>query len=202
MRMPRKSRVIQSDVVYHVFNRRTDRQRLFPSSDAFEEFIRLMKEGHRRYRVRHCAFCLMDTHWHMALWPKDSTSMGEYLRWLCTTHAVRFRRQTGTRGNGHVYQDRYKSLPVRNFLYYATLIRYIEANPLNARLVRRAEDWRWSSLSERISDGPRLIESGPWDLPSDWLTIVNAQFKLIRLLPMSAPSLLPSTDLAEGRRCP
>jgi hypothetical protein len=58
-------------------------------------------------------------------------------------------------------------------LQYFTLIRYIEANPLGPGLVKRAEHWRWSSLSERVSGRTRIIEDGPWELPHDWATIVN-----------------------------
>lgn len=170
--MPSKPRAIEPNVVYHVFNRRTDRQCLFPSPSAFDDFLLLVEEGRQRYEVRHCSYCLMDTHWHFALWPRDATSVGRYLRWLATTHAVRFRRGSGTRGQGHVYQDRFKSVAVRNCFQYFTLLRYIEANPIAAGLVTRAEQWRWSSLSERI-EGQRIIEDGPWALPPDWSSIVN-----------------------------
>lgn len=172
--MPSKARSIEENIVYHVYNRRTDRQCLFPSPGAFDAFVLLIEEGRRRYAVRHCAYCLMDTHWHLALWSHDACSIGRYLRWLATIHAIRFRISGGTRGQGHVYQDRFKSRPVRNWLHYLTLIRYIEANPLTGNLVEQAEHWRWSSLSERLSGRRRIIEDGPWPLPTDWVRVVNA----------------------------
>ncbi len=172
--MPSKPRSIEANVVYHVFNRRTDRQCLFSDPRAFDKFILLMEEGRRRYNVRHCAYCLMDTHWHFALWPEDTISMGRYLRWLATIHAIRFRIASSTRGHGHVYQDRYKSLPVTDLVHYFTLVSYIEGNALQAGLVRRAEHWRWSSLNERLSGRQRIVDEGPWKLPSDWSGIVNA----------------------------
>jgi putative transposase len=181
--MARQKRVVQSNVVYHVFNRRTDRQCLFPSPRSFDDFLAIMEEGRARYAVRHHAYCLMDSHWHIALSSEVSDAPGRYLRWLSTKHAVRFRFRSGTRGNGHVYQDRFKSLPVEGLLYYVTLIRYIEANPLGSNLVRRAEHWRWSSLSERLSGRLRLVEPGPWALPSEWVDIVNSPDIATTLLP-------------------
>lgn len=189
--MPSKPRTIEANVVYHIFNRRTDRQCLFPSAGDFDKFLLLMEEGRRRYEVRHCGYCLMDTHYHLALWAHDSTSLGRYLRWLGTTHAIRFRIASGTRGQGHVYQDRYKSRPVRNVLQYFTLIRYIEANPLGPGLVKRAEHWRWSSLSERVSGRTRIIEDGPWELPHDWATIVNNAGPVLWYPLQPMPSSLP-----------
>ena len=41
-------------------------------------------------------------------------------------------------------------------------------------MVRRAEDWNWSSLRERLSEQPsELIHAGPVTLPRNWLTLVN-----------------------------
>jgi putative transposase len=171
--MSRRPRIIEPGVVYHVFNRRTDRQCLFGSPRDFDNFFLLMEEGRERYKVRLCASCLMETHWHLALWAHDELSIGRYVRWLATTHAVRFRVASGTRGDGHVYGDRYKSVPVHGPMHYLALLRYIEANPMVAGLVSRAEDWRWSSLHERTGRSPRIIDDGPWPLPIEWQSIVN-----------------------------
>ena len=172
----RARRHIQSNVVYHIFNRRTDKQCLFANLVAYDRFLDIVAKGRKKYPVRHHAFCLMKTHWHLAISSELPGAIPLYLRWLATTHAVGFRWQTNTRGNGHVYQDRYKAVPVDGLLHYSTLVRYIEANALNAGLVSRAEDWPWSSLKERLSGRNRLIEPGPWALPEPktWTGIVNA----------------------------
>lgn len=174
--MPRKPRVLEPNVVYHVFNRRNDRQLLFPTPRSRDAFVDLLEEGRNGYRVAICMYCVMETHWHQGLWVRDArevTAVAGYIRWLSSRHAIRFRVGTGTRGNGHVYQDRYKSKPVGTAEHYITLNRYIEANPLEAGLVDRAEDWRWCSLAERVSGRRRIITDGPVPLPSNWLEIVN-----------------------------
>ena len=175
--MPRKRRVLEPNRVYHVFNRRTDRQRLFPSRRAYRDFLELLEEGRRRYDVRICSYCLMETHWHQSIWVRErdgATNVSKYLRWLECTHAVRFRCVSGTRGHGHVYQDRYQAVPVCTDWHYLILVRYIEANPLVAGLVRRAEDWPWSSLSERLKGNRSILDPGPVVLPDDWPELVNA----------------------------
>jgi putative transposase len=176
--MPRKKRVLEANRVYHVYNRRTDRQLLFPSASAYDEFLDLLEDGRRRYCIRICAYCPLATHWHQAIWVRDgggACDVSNYLRRLSSSHAIRFRLASGTRGNGHVYQDRFKSPVVESERHYLTLVRYIEANPLEAGLVRRAEEWRWSSLAERLIGGRRILEDGPVLLPSDWVEIVNAR---------------------------
>jgi REP-associated tyrosine transposase len=176
--MPRKPRLFEPNVAYHVFNRRTDGQVLFPTTRSRDEFIDLLEEGRNGYQLAICLYCLMDTHWHLGIWVRDAreaATVGNFLRWLSARHAIRLRIATGTRGYGHVYQDRYKSKPTTSIAHYLTLSRYIEANPLEAGLVERAEHWRWSSLAERLSGRRRVIVDGPVVLPSNWLEIVNAR---------------------------
>jgi putative transposase len=176
--MPRQARVLEGNGVYHVYNRRTDRQQLFPSSRAYDDFVHLMARGRERYNVRICTYCLMETHWHQAIWVREqdgATAVSKYLRWLSASHALRFRFASDTRGEGHVYQDRYKAVAVGTDAYYLTLVRYIEANPLIAGLVRRAEDWPWSSLGERLSGRRWIVDDGPVPLPHDWADLVNGR---------------------------
>lgn len=174
--MARELRVFEPNRVYHVFNRRTDRQLLFPSPNAFDEFLHLMGTACKRYEIRICTYCLMDTHWHQAIWvrEKGATSVVRYLQWLSSQHARTFRVRTGTRGNGHVYQDRYKSLPIQDDAHYFRVLRYIEANPLAAGLVDRAEYWPWSGAAERVNRRRQILQTGPAPLPANWLEVVNA----------------------------
>jgi len=174
--MPRRPRILEPNRVYHIYNRRTDRQLLFPSPRAYKDFLQLIQDGVERFGVRICAYCAIETHWHQAIWIReqgDRTPVVNYLRRLSSSHALRFRFRTGTRGHGHVYQDRYKAKPVTDDSHYLRLIRYIEANPVAARLVERAEQWPWSSFAERINGHRRILVDGPVPLPPDWPTIVN-----------------------------
>ena len=53
-------------------------------------------------------------------------------------------------------------------------MRYVEANPLTAKLVQRAEDWEWSSLRLRLDgDEQGLLAPAPVPLPVNWTTLVN-----------------------------
>ena len=176
--MPRKPRLLEANRVYHVFNRRTDRQRLFPSPCAYDDFVHLIERGRERFDVRICTYCVMDTHWHQGIWVRENdgaTAVSKYLRWLAACHALRFRFASDTRGDGHVYQDRFKSVPVETDAHYLTLVRYIESNPVAAGLVERAEYWPWSSFTERLSGRRRILDDGPVPLPDDWPDIVNAR---------------------------
>jgi hypothetical protein len=63
---------------------------------------------------------------------------------------------------------------VQNDRHYLTLLRYVEANALRAKLVKRAQDWPWSSLAcPATSDGRILLSRGPLERPPGWLSLVN-----------------------------
>jgi len=172
--MPRPSRVAPGGMVYHVLNRANDRRTIFHSPTDYETFYDFLLAASKRTPMRVCGYCLMPNHWHLVLWPHADGAVSEYLHWVTTRHAVHCRARENASRHGHVYQGRFKSFPVETGLYYYNVLRYVEANPIRAGLVERAEDWRWSSLYER-SHGQRLIAPGPLDLPACWLEIVNAR---------------------------
>jgi putative transposase len=95
---------------------------------------------------------------------------------LTLTHAQRWRAAHNTVGFGPLYQGRFKSFPIQEDRHLLTVWRYVERNPLRARLVDRAEDWRWSSLHRRLNGPPeltRLLCDWPIHRPSNWIDLVN-----------------------------
>ena len=58
------------------------------------------------------------------------------------------------------------------------LLKYVERNPLRAKLVKNAEDWKWSSLwrrEQRDDKQKKLLDEWPIDLPKDYIDLVNTQ---------------------------
>ncbi|HXG56861.1 MAG TPA: hypothetical protein VNJ03_15900, partial [Vicinamibacterales bacterium] len=54
------------------------------------------------------------------------------------------------------------------------VLRYVEANPLRAAIVQRAEQYRWSSLTRRSTpDGQRYLSEWPVARPPNWHAFVN-----------------------------
>src|SRR5207237_9138119 len=114
---------------------------------AYDAFLRVLLHAIQRHPIRILAFCLMPTHWHFVVWPQKDGELTAFFRWLAHTHAVRWRTAHHTVGYGHLYQDRFKSFPVQSEgESIRAVCRYVERNALTARMVRRAENWRYGSL--------------------------------------------------------
>ena len=81
-----------------------------------------------------------------------------------------------TVGLGHLYQGRFKSLPVQEDEHFFTVCRYVERNALKANVVERAEAWRWGSLWARRQGSEELramLSVWPLERPRDWVALVN-----------------------------
>ena len=98
------------------------------------------------------------------------------MRWVTTTHVRQRRTHTKSVGHGHLYQGTYKSFPIERDKHLIDVVRYVEQNPLRAGLVKRAQDWQWSSLFRRkrsTAQDRKLLATLPTELPSNYLASVN-----------------------------
>ena len=174
--MPRQKRADEGGSIYHVLNRGNARKTIFHKDEDFEAFLRVLGEGLERYPVELFSFTLMPNHWHMLLRPSQDGLMGRMLRWVTATHTQRYHAHYQTTGEGHLYQSRYKSFPVADDDHFLVVCRYIERNPLRARLVARAEDWRFGSLwrwLQKADRDPSLLTSWPIPRGLNWIDRVN-----------------------------
>lgn len=202
--MPRTARATEAGTVYHVLNRGNGRMRLFHKVGDFDAFEQVLKEGMERYPVELFTYCLMPNHWHLVVRPTTNESLGRWMAWVGVTHVRRHHEHYQCRGGGHLYQGRFKSFPVAEDEYFLTLCRYVEANPLRAGLVQRAEEWRWSGLSPHAQSGKGLtLTAWPVDRPACWKRWVSASMTMKELnevrecvqrgRPLGAPAWVEAT---------
>jgi|ERR1017187_8049423 putative transposase len=172
--MPRRLRHAAGGYVYHVLNRGVGRSTLFEKATDYDAFVRVLAQAQDWQPMRLLSYCLMPNHWHLVLWPKKDGELSEFMRWLTVTHTQRWHAKFHTQGTGPLYQGRFKSFPIAEDEHFLTVLRYVERNPLRAKLVRSAARWRWSSLGQREQslDGPEL-DDGPIVKPKNWLEWVN-----------------------------
>lgn len=187
--MPRPRRTSPGGLVYHVLNRANARRRIFETAGDYLAFERILADVQERLSMRMLAWCLMPNHWHLVLWPREEGDLSRFVRLVSLTHSQRWHAHRETAGSGHVYQGRFKSFVVQDDAYFLSVCRYVEANALRARLVARAEDWRWSSLGRAHRGRRDLPHVEPWPVarPANWVEYVNE------------PS--PATELESIRTC-
>jgi REP-associated tyrosine transposase len=142
--MPRKNRFWESGRCYHIMLRGVDGRAIFADDTDRCRFLLLLQESSELHRFRVHAFCLMSNHIHLLLESlNDALTVGVHR--FATRYAQQFNRRHKKRG--YVFQGRFRSILVENECYMRRLARYIHLNPLEAGLVSRPEDYRWSSYN-------------------------------------------------------
>ena len=183
--MGRSPRVTQSGLVYHVLNRRVMRLPLFEKDADYLAFERVLAASLKRPDAPALlAWCLMPNHWHLIVRAGQRTNLSTWMQWVTVTHAHRWHAHTHTSGEGPLYQGRFKSFPVQDDSHFLTLCRYVEANALRAKLVKRAEAWRWCSLWVRHNRQSALFGwMRPWPVarPRNWTAQVSAMMDEVDL---------------------
>ena len=172
--MPRHRRVSPDGFVQHVLNRGDHRETLFHKPGDFRAFLLVVAETACRIPMRILAYCIMRNHFHLLLWPHKGTDLPDFMHLLMSLHIGRYLRHYPPASPGHIYQSRYTNSIVETGASVLAVAKYVEANARNARIVTRAEDYRWSSASPyALGDDRPTLSEWPVPKPAEWLTLLN-----------------------------
>lgn len=144
--MPRKPRVEYAGALYHVMDRGDRSEAIFRDDGDRELFLRTLGQTCERTGWRVHAYVLMNNHYHILLETLEP-NLSAGMHWLQSAYTIRHNVKHGLKG--HLFQGRYKAIPVdgRDGLYFRTVSDYIHLNPARAGLVgERLLDFRWSSF--------------------------------------------------------
>ncbi len=178
--MPRTARVDVGGEVYHVINRANGRAMIFSEPQHYKLFENLLRETKELVDMRILGYVLMPNHWHLVLHPKNDGDLGTFMHRLTNAHTRKVHAATNTNGSGHLYQGRYKSFLVDTDSYLLTLIKYVERNPVRARLAKQCENWQWGSAWRRINgtkEQVKLLDPGPTPFPRGYRSWINSPDK-------------------------
>jgi putative transposase len=142
--MPRPLRPIDEGLIYHVINRGNNRQAVFHDDADFAAFLKAVADLKQRKPFELYGYCLLNNHFHLLVRPRGD-SISRIMQSLLVSHTQRYHKHH--RSGGHVWQGRFKSPVVQSDEHLLAVLRYIEANPLRAGLVKRAEQYLWSSYA-------------------------------------------------------
>lgn len=151
--MARRPRIEIEGGLYHVITRGNNRQTIFETRDDYRKIVSLIAQQKTKLSFYLYAYCLMPNHVHLLLERREDP-ISRLMHRVLTGYSQYFNRRH--RRTGHLLQGRYKAYLCESDQYLGELVRYIHLNPVRAGLVRRPEDYPYSS--HRIYLG--LEESG------------------------------------------
>jgi putative transposase len=206
--MARLARIVVPGLPHHVTQRGNRREAIFFEDGDHEIYLDLLAEQTLKADVQVWAYCLMPNHVHLILKPTRADDLG---RAVGEAHR-RYTNFINARGRwtGHLFQSRFSSV-VLDDLHLIRAVRYVSLNPVRARLVARAEEWKWSSVRahlagaddglvkvrpvlDRIPHLKRLLEAG-----------ADEDFSELRRAegtgrPLGAPEFVAGLEMLLGRK--
>jgi putative transposase len=146
--MARLARLVIPSLPHHITQRGNGRAQTFFSAADYALYRDLLAASCRAANVAIWSWVLMPNHVHLILTPADADGIR---RALAPVH----RRYAGEvharlRCTGHFWQGRFGAVAMDE-VHLAAAVRYVALNPVRARLVEQARDWRWSSVHAHLS---------------------------------------------------
>ena len=145
--MARIARVVIPNYPHHIIHRGNRREKVFFTKSDKQAYLDFLMKQAKRCGIEFWAYCLMDNHVHFVAVPKKEDS---FARGFAQAHKD-YTRRINFRNNwrGHLWEGRFKSCVLsQNHLYAA--VRYIERNPVRAGMVKRGQDYSWSSAKAHV----------------------------------------------------
>ncbi len=169
--MPRKPRSHSSTNVYHWINRGVNQKRLFHFKDDYLYFLKLLNEHKDPHGVQIYHYCLVTNHVHMLLKCEDRNYLSRFSQMVQRRYAYYYCKAHKWRGQ--VFQRMYKCLPIEQDSYLLECGRYIERNPIRAKLASKPEEYPHSSyIYYSQGQDDQLLTASP-----GYLSLADSDFR-------------------------
>jgi putative transposase len=142
--MARPLRIEFPGAVYHVTSRGDRREAIFDDDADRHAFLNVVAQATERFDAAILAYCLMDNHYHLVIHTRRG-NLSRFMQQLNGVYTQAYNRRH--RKVGHLFQGRFKGILVDENAYLLEVCRYVDLNPVRARMVRDPGNWRWSSYS-------------------------------------------------------
>lgn len=155
--MPRIARVVVLGWPHHITQRGNYKQKTFSGEADYKRYLQWLSEYCKKYDLNILAFCLMPNHVHFIAIPQKEDSLAKTFNTCHMRYSQYYNKKKEKRG--HLWQGRFYSCALdTGHLYEA--IRYVENNPVRAKVVKKPEEWKWSSAKAHINKEESVLPLG------------------------------------------
>ena len=141
--MARLPRLNLPNIPLHVIQRGNNRHACFFADIDYMVYLDKLKEYSRKYKVHVHSYILMTNHVHLLITPQEVDATSQFMQAL-GRYYVRYVNRTYAR-TGSLWDGRYKASIIDSEIYFLTVSRYIELNPVRAKMVQHPAEYPWSS---------------------------------------------------------
>ena len=172
--MARIARVVVPYYPHHITQRGNRRQQVFFNDEDYRAYIELLTRARHKADVEILAYCFMPNHVHLVVTPHDENGLCLFFSEAHRHYTRRVNFREGWRG--HLWQERFHSF-VMDESYLLNTVKYVEMNPVRAKLCVYPDDWTWSSVHAHLKrQDDQLVSVQPMlNLVSDWRDYLGIQ---------------------------
>ncbi len=178
--MARIARVVAPGYPHHITQRGNYKQNTFTKDAEYSRYLKWLDEYSDRYKLPILAYCLMPNHVHFIAIPEEENSLAKTFHACHTRYSQYFNKKNNI--TGHLWQGRFYSCVLDDSHLYAA-VRYVEKNPVRAKLVKRAEDWCWSSARAHLNREKSILplaNINEFIEISDWKELVTEAINIYK----------------------
>ncbi len=170
--MPRQPREVYPFVPHHIVQRGCRREKTFFDESDFRTYIRFLNKAALKYIVDIWCYCLMNNHIHLMAYPHDKTGLSKMIAHAHRKYSLYMNKKM--KWSGHLWQYRFESDPLQEDEVLTTA-RYIERNPVAAKMVEHPCDYQWSSANVHTTQKPDDLVLNPQlhKLVDDWKSFIE-----------------------------
>lgn len=156
--MPRIARVCAINYPHHITQRGNNRETVFFDDEDRKFYLRILSKYSDEWDFEIWAYCLMTNHVHILAVPRKEESLAKGIGITNLVYTQYFNRRYDR--SGRLWQNRFFSTIIEREPYLWAVARYIERNPVRVDIVKKAEDYHWSSAKAHVLRAKDNILSG------------------------------------------
>jgi REP element-mobilizing transposase RayT len=142
--MKNRHRQLRKGVSYHVGGKINRDEIIFDNDPIITLLLEVITRCMKKYSFTIEDFCIMGNHVHFILHPKGNASLPKIMQWINSVFAKSYNKRMGI--SGRLWKERYFSRIIETEEQFVKTFEYIVKNPVVAKLVKRAKDYRWCGL--------------------------------------------------------
>ncbi|MFH1459344.1 MAG: transposase [Candidatus Omnitrophota bacterium] len=154
--MPRIARLVAVDLPHHITQRGNYQNDIFKDDADKQMYMEFISEASKKFDLTILAYCLMNNHVHFIAIPREANSLAKTFNTAHMRYSQYFNKRQGVKG--HLWQGRFYSC-VLDEGHFLAAIRYIERNPVRAKIVKKAWEWKYSSAGAHIGKDEKYLNS-------------------------------------------
>ncbi|MDD4290064.1 MAG: transposase [Patescibacteria group bacterium] len=187
--MPNKPRNINSENLYHIYNRSTEKRIIFYTEKDYSKFLNRIFFYSRETNVQILSYSVLPNHFHFLLKEPTSqvpnlagqTAISKFMAQLSNSHTKYF--NYNKEHSGRIFQGPFKSKIIKNDSYLQNIIIYINFNPTKHRIVKNINDWPYTSHHEflnRVRGNQKITSENDYFSIYNYKKTIKDNLKIIK----------------------